>query len=172
MRRSMTSCHDTPHWAPYLLLYSIFHDLRVKTTPREEIAYGSHDTERIKAKSSSLDAWRHPVLKLKLCHTNHFACLLQRAIPLQNEPLPKQRVNSSSKFDYLYTSVGTIIHNHNCQRVPVEIDVPACLVPVIVSKITLVERDWDGMTDTSWHVISNENYEAAITCRFIPTTWV
>ena len=41
------------------------------------MAYSGHDTdtERIKAKSSSITVWRHPVLKPKLSHKNHFACL-------------------------------------------------------------------------------------------------
>ena len=32
MWRSMTRCYSTPHWASYLLLFGIFHNLKVKTT--------------------------------------------------------------------------------------------------------------------------------------------
>ena len=49
-----------------MLLFDILHNLTVKTTLRGEITYSGHDTERIKTKSSSLDAWRNPVLTPKL----------------------------------------------------------------------------------------------------------
>ena len=52
--------HDDRLWRLHLnllLLCGIFHDLTVKTTLRQEIAYSGHDIERIKAKIPSLDKW-------------------------------------------------------------------------------------------------------------------
>ena len=64
-----------------MLLFDIFHNLTVKTKLRGEITYSGHDTERIKTKSSSLDAWRNPVLtpnyqvtQVTMNMANHFVC--------------------------------------------------------------------------------------------------
>ena len=71
------------------------------------MAYSGHDTdtERIKAKSSSITVWRHPVLKPKLSHKNHFACL---RLASKGYSAPKWASTQTAcqlfiQFDYLYT---------------------------------------------------------------------
>ena len=108
-----------------MLLFDIFHNLTLKTTLRGEITYSGHDTERIKTKSSSLDAWRNPVLTPKLpsnpSHHEHgklfcmFKDFFKGLFPFQNEPLPKQRFYFSSNSSICHTWASSITQNRDSQ---------------------------------------------------------
>ena len=106
-----------------MLLFDIFHNLTVKTTLRGEITYSGHDTEIIKTKSSSLDAWRNPVLTPKLpsnpSHHEHGKpsriSSKDYPFPFQNEPLPKQRFYFSSNSSICHTWASSITQNRDSQ---------------------------------------------------------